>query len=563
MSKSFKSKYLFYVDDLHTVFKTQYDKMSKENWQNRIKSYLKKVINFSSNSQDQRMVAGWLAALCERAYYIVAHGKSINIRLEFEQQLKDILHSTSLPKFLTSPNQIICGKRQPSFIACISPTFDRFQVMENLPKIFGNCMDSIIIGGSMSYVPFLGIRENKKEKDYSDIDALIIINDAFFKKSSWKKFLKNDLFLINEKEEFLNRINIFQKLLQANTADIFSQRFSVNNKSFTVSPHFLTLSVFRKMVYTDLNKFLLAKKDIHYILRDFRANRFTHPCHARHTFNGERIESVIDGKNLDTGGYISNMPGFTISNGKLYPGVYHTVISPSFLVFYDRTKKVSKLVGKFKNILYKEVKKNQKESSIATYSKAHNRYEIFAPGRFEEGVNSFISPQDIKKYLPPSSFNITKLELINSPKETNSRIFKTRNNNHIRNEARKKLEKWKKESLKKLEKEMEIFMSKGNLKNAVSLAKKQNRDFCTVVSIKARKELIIKIPQVLKQPNSENSCISKELCIQTVTPGELMRLNGYKKLSLIFGKAYISTSVSKAGANKTLPESYAIVVPVK
>jgi len=106
------------------------------------------------------MVAGWTAALCERAYYTAAYGKTNNVRLNFERQLKEIIKFTSLPKFLSCLGLVICGKRQPSFIESVIPTLERFRVMERLPEVFGIGIDLIIIGGSMSYIPFFGIREN-------------------------------------------------------------------------------------------------------------------------------------------------------------------------------------------------------------------------------------------------------------------------------------------------------------------------------------------------------------------------------------------------------------------
>jgi RNA polymerase-binding transcription factor DksA len=254
------------------------------------------------------------------------------------------------------------------------------------------------------------------------------------------------------------------------------------------------------------------------------------------------------------------MPGYTIFDGKMYPGVYHTVILPSFLVFHDRTAKMSKLVKKFQNIVYQEVKKSQKKFPYATYNKAHNRYEIFAPGRFEEGLNSFISPKDINKYLPPSSFNIKKFKSKNLSKITNT-TRNTKKNNSVRDEARKKLVEWKKLALQNVEKEMKTFLNKNNLKSEISLAKKENRHFFTVAIVKARKEMIINIPQPYRDANSKNLYICEELCSQAITPGELMRLNAYKKLSLIFGKAYVSTIYTTV--SKSTPKSYTVVIPVQ
>ena len=63
-----------------------------------------------------------------------------------------------------------------------------------------------------------------------------------------------------------------------------------------------------------------------------------------------------------------------------------------FLVFYDKDQYVTDLVKGFEKLLYDQVDILRKKFPSSTYAKAHNRYDIFAPGRFEEGLNSFISP---------------------------------------------------------------------------------------------------------------------------------------------------------------------------
>jgi len=66
------------------------------------------------------------------------------------------------------------------------------------------------------------------------------------------------------------------------------------------------------------------------------------------------------------------------------------------------------LVAEFEKLIYKEVQILRQDFLYSTYSKAHNRYDIFAPGRFEEYKDSFISPNDLIKYLPPPDFLILK-----------------------------------------------------------------------------------------------------------------------------------------------------------
>lgn len=551
------------LDALHIDFKKIYSSMSEKSWHKQLAFYLNKIKSFSGNPANERMVSGWVAGLCERAYYVAAHEKTVNVRLNLDRQLNEIINSASLPKFLTCPGPVICGKRQPSFVESIIPTLERFQVMERFPEVFGDGIDSIIVGGSMSYVPFFGIRENPKDKDFSDIDTLIIINDDFFKKTSWKKFISDDLFPVIEKQKFLNRIKIFQKFHRSNTVDVFSQRFSLIGKSFTVSNHFVTRSVFRRMVCTDLKESLRAKSDLQYIMRDFRMEPFRHPCHARHTFDGGRFESMIDGHEIKSGGFVSNMPGYIISNEKFYPGVYQTVISPAFLIFYDRTGETTKLVKKFENILYREVKYTRKKSPSATYAKAHNRYDIFPLGRYDEGHNSYLSAKEIKKYMPSPNLNVVGIKSGILPEESASNEMRdSKENERVRDEARNLLEKWKKKTLRNAEIEVENFIDQDNFKIIMSLAKKQESRWYTVVAILCVKKLIMNLPYQYKQGDSNDIVVRKELFTQIITPDDIMRLDAYEKLARISGKVYVATIMDPADERKHLPMSYALVIPV-
>jgi hypothetical protein len=563
MISNYNKKCSISIDVIHIEFKKAYASISEKNWFDQIFFFLNKIKNFCGDPTDERMVAGWTAALCEHAYYVAAHRKEISVRKNFDRQIKKIINLTFLPKFLTYPGPVICGKRQPSFVESIVPTIERFQVMERLPEVFCEVVDSIIVGGSMSYIPFFGIRENKKNKDFSDIDTLIVINKNFFKKSSWNKFMRDDLFPTAEKKKFLNRIKIFQKLLHNNSAEVFSQRFSICGQSFTVSNHFVTPSVFRRMVYFDLKKSLQTKKDEHYIMRDFRTNIFTHPCHARHTFNGERLESVIDGYKIVPEGFISYMPGYIVSNGKFYPGVYQTVISPGFLVFYDRTGETKKLVNFFKKILYRETKSAQKKFPFASYARAHNRYDIFPPGRFEAGHNSYISAKEIKKFLLPPSFNIFIFEsAASSRKIISKKKWQEKKNDFVRYKTKKLLEKWKSNEFKKAESEIKNFINKDNFKAIMSLAKKQDHHWYTVTIIQHSKKITVKLPYSYKQTNSRDSVIHEEVFVQTITPSDIMRLNAYEKLSIITNKVYIASIMDPADEYKKTPISYALIIPV-
>lgn len=546
---------------LHREFKKRYEFISDKNWDKQLASFVSKTLQFSGGSDDKRMVSGWAAALTERAYYVAAHKKPINLRQKFESQLNEFVRSASLPKFLTDTNQILCGKRQPSFVESILPTLERFRVMEQLHEVFPEGIDSIIVGGSMSYGAFYSVRGNKKENDASDIDALVVINDDFFKKSLWEKFANNDLFPEEENQMFLERVYVFQKLFRSKTADVLSQRFSVREKFFTVSLHFVPSMVFNRMVYSDLKVSLRKKCDTHYVLRDFRMDSFRHPCHARHTFTGERIESLIDGVEVGSGGFVSSMPGYTVSNGNFYPGVYHTVISPSFLVFYDRNGKTTRLVKKFKNLLYGAVKHIRKEFPSATYAKAHNRYDIFAPGRFEEGLNSFITKKDLEKYMPPSDLSIFEVKTsYNKGDVFYCQVEQIKKNSKTRDMAIGFLLKWKKSAFKNLNKEIEHLINKGNLDLLLSLAKNQNHHWYTVAVIQCSKKILVKLQYPYMSIDSKNTIIQEEQYTQTISPSDIMSLKAFEKLTLKFGKVYVSSIANPADPGKNSPISYGLIV---
>lgn len=539
------------LEELHFVFKDLYANMAETTCLQQIDSFLERTSHFLINHSNQRIIYGWIAALCERAYYICAHGRSIHVRLKFKEKLKEVIDFFSKFNFLNYTGIIACGKRQPSFFEAFLPTFERFEVMERMPVIFDKTIDSIIVGGSMSYVPFFGIRHNRNG-DFSDIDTLIVINDKFFSESSWEKFLNNDLFPLTEKRIFINRIKVFKELLDKNLVDVFSQRFSIIDKPFTISNHFITYSTFKRMVDTDLEKSLANKEDINYIMRDFRVDPFYHPCHARHTFDGERFESKINCHEVSGGGFIADMPGYIIHNGKFYPGVYQTIISPAFLVFYDNTSETRGLVNKFENIIYREVANVRKNFPSATYAKAHNRYDIFPPGRYDDGCNSYIAPKDIQTYLTPFCLSSTSFA---QDDLADGSTFDTQTIKDMRKRARKSLLKWKVKILADVKIAVENFMDPNNHQMMMSLAKKQGLNWYIVATVPCAERMV-------KTLTLNDGVLHKELFTEIITPSDLMSLDAYEKLSRISRKVYVASVMDPVNTSINLPISYALVVPV-
>lgn len=553
-------RFFISIDDLYIDFRRARSKMNEKNWEDILISFLDKLDRISGIINNERVVIGWLAGLCEHAYYLVAYDKEVDKYLYFKKRFSRIFSLKKLPNFLKNRGDIICGKRQPSFVQTIIPTLKRFQVIECLPRVFNVMIESIIIGGSMSYVPFFGIREEKKTKDFSDIDALIIIDKNFFRKTAWKNFMDSNIFPLSEKKIFLDRLKKFEKLLKNNKADIFSQRFSVIGSLFTISCHFVTSYTFKRMVFTDLRKSLQLRNDFQYLMRDFRANPFTHPCHARHTFNGERIESIIEGKKIGKAGFISNVPGYIIFEKKFFPGVYHTIISPAFLVFYDRTGKTTELVGKFRDILYHEVDNVRKEFPFATYDKAHNRYDIFSPGRYDEGHNSYVSERKIKKYLLPPNFSIIEIESSPLIDEViySGKVFIEKNDD-TRNEVKEYLRKWKDKTLKRADCRIKDFISKNDFHATASLSKDKVYSWHTVVIIERCNQIIKPLAYPYRKGRS-GSIVRNEVFTQIITPADIMRLEAYEKLVQKFGKVYVSSIKDDVAIDSHLPIGYGVVV---
>ncbi len=203
---------------------------------------------------------------------------------------------------------------------------------------------------------------------------------------------------------------------------------------------------------------------------------------ATNSFIATTRESLVTGHEVE-GGYISNMPGYSISRGILFPGAYHIVIYPAFLVFYDKDGFVTECVKKFEKTLYLEVKKQQVRYPFASYNKGHNRYDIFAPGRYEEGNNSFIHPKYLDKYKIPTNVQT----FIKKPyiKENNQRSINTLPS--TLNE-RKNLIQWKQRTLEFIEGEVKKFRVDPNSSNLLKSLKKDGKSWYTVITASSMKK---------------------------------------------------------------------------
>lgn len=541
---------------LHADYKQSYLLLSESNWQETITTYLEKIKTISSNDNERRLIAGWLASYCERAYYLASYQKPLEKRKEFEKELISIFSGKDLPDMLKTSGPVICGKKQPSFLQSLKPTLARFEIIEGLSKAFNGAVDSIIIGGSMSYVPFFGIREDADNKDFSDIDAIFIVNERIFGKEFQKDFLKDGFFPIGERENFLSRLSVYRRLADENRAEVLSQRFSIVDQSFTISIHFMSYPSLKKILLTNLTNPLTDRTNTRHTLHDFKVDLFELPCYAQHSFDRSRFESEISCKKFGPNEYISEVPTSVFFNGKFYPGVFQTVVYPALRVFYSKDKKVPELVNDFRTALYKEVQISKKDNPRSSYAKAHNRYEIFPPGRYDDGHDSYILPTDFQEQSPLPEIESIALKEDNLSNNSNQLGEKqARLNKQLRSKVISDLTNLKTKTLKDLQSKIEHFIS-GDLQPG-----KYNRKWYSVATVPHELEMAVKLPVPYVV---NNSLVRKELFLAKISPHDIMRLPSYERLERKFGKAYIATNnESNEQTNQKAKISYTIIVQIK
>ena len=273
-----------------------YKDLNKSNWQNNISFFLQEIIRVNYNDKKDRAVSGWLASLCEKAYYYGAYKMNKETRFKFKNNLLNIFNLKSIPNFLKEEGEILCGKKQPAFINTLLPTLDRYEVIEKISSVFERGLEGLIIGGSMSYGSFYSVRHNNINNDYSDIDGLVIFDNKFLNNKSFN----NEIFVKKDIDNFLNRLKDFKKIYRNKRADTISHRFSLKDKKYTVSLHFIPISVFEDMVNKKLSEGL-RYTDYEFTIKDYRIDNFNHPCFARHTFDGSRYESIIKSEKIEYG----------------------------------------------------------------------------------------------------------------------------------------------------------------------------------------------------------------------------------------------------------------------
>lgn len=535
------------IDRAYKLFYDIRSTLDAKNWSQQLRFFLNKFSTFTGTDFEERIFSGWVAAICEQAYYVASHEKDLRTRIEFEKEMKKIFSIKDIPRCLGNSNFVLCGKKQPALIDSIDPTFDRFEVLEELPDIFGDAVDAIILGGSMSYVPFFGVRSDHTNNDFSDIDLIFIQSDSFFNKVSWDNFRNAKTLYSDDKEIFLKRVNEYKRLFSDGRADIISQRFKIKGRKYTISIHFFPKTFFKKLVNGELSKKLKTMDECNYPVRNYRVDAFYHPCQARLSFDGSRIESGIWPESFDVKyGHIVSTSGFTIKNKKLYPGPFLTVVLPALQVFHAKSVFAIGCLKKLEKLINEQVSLFSVEDKNTSYAKAHHRYYLFCPGRYDGGHDSYVSPEEAKKLYTMDPFTVQSLCV--SENKKGSGLQQESLDKGVCKKIKKKLEHWKQEELSAMSKFIDSFIKRGIQDNMGVSSFKESR-WVTVATVKGGSNIVFN--------NSDNI---KFIATYSLYPNDIMSSLAYSKLSNKFGKVYISSHFDPVDTESSYPKTYSIIV---
>ncbi len=287
-----------------------------------------------------------------------------------------------LPLWMVVSGDVQSGKRHPSFLESIEGTLERFTVLEKLPEIFKDHVESIIIGGSMSYGPFFNIRKNLDKTGSSDIDVIFVLKQTPLDEDAWLSFLESSVFNDADKKQLVARVPIFNDLYEANVADVFSQKLRCEGYDFLMSAHFFPLEKLDHLINSDLERSLKSGSDVVNVVKDYKQSPFEREVCVQYGFDGSTSEYTVPEQKEVDAGIITELPGFDVKDGKLYPGLYHNLISPSFNAYYDSTGTTTQLIKKFERLIHEEVSKEKELSPNSNVYNSHLRQTLFAARKY-------------------------------------------------------------------------------------------------------------------------------------------------------------------------------------
>ncbi len=374
------SSELMEIKNLREYIKKTSKDIDINNWTSKFLLLVEKIESVDVDSCYENLIRSWLADFLKGAYDRRCNcGKSSKFNNELRQTLSDV--QSKFPDFLISSGENKFGKRNPGFIESAEATIERFCKLEQFKETIKEQVDGIIIGGSMDYGPFYNIRKSLDKTGSSDIDLMIILDKNKLDKKYWSDFKETELFSDKEKQEFLNRMEEFNKLQEKGKAEILSQKFHVEDTDFDLSAHFLTQEIFDEMIGEQLKEDLERGNDKISTIKDYRNRDFIKDVCCQRGFSGKQFEYNVPSQRKVNDGVIADLPNYIIENNQFYSGIYQNFMLFNHPAFYDGTGGgINKRISLFQEIMKEQLNREKKDGTAnRKILNSHNRNEIFSP----------------------------------------------------------------------------------------------------------------------------------------------------------------------------------------
>lgn len=154
-----------------------------------------------------------------------------------------------------------------------------------------------------------------------------------------------------------------------------------------MSAHFMPSSFFARMNGSQLRDDVTRRENTTLVVRDYKPRLFEHAVCAQRSFDGSVHEYEVPEQTAVEQGFLAQLPGYVVADGKFYPGLYQNLISPEFEVLYDSNGSTTEVVEGFRQIVLDYIDEEKKQGHIANVPLSHIRGSLFAPGRYDHRAN--------------------------------------------------------------------------------------------------------------------------------------------------------------------------------
>lgn len=320
-----------------------------------------------------------MASILEDAYY--KYREQGKTAVDLGEVIRDLMQEYELPAFLDGEDSqvVLPGKRQPTMGESIVASLERYHFMEQLEGTFGEKIEGIVVGGSMSYGPFFNVRDGE---DSSDIDAIMVADDTFFDDDEWRGLTDSAILTEEDKALFLARKKVFEQLYKDGEAKVFSQRFTAREGGFNMSAHIMPREVFESIFGSQLSSDMEETGDIVRALRDYKPKRFERPSCDHVGFDDSTVDFILPEQEAVEKGIIATIPAYIMKDRKYYPGLYQCLALPSALMAFDRTGYTTEVTERYSKQVQARLDTERQEYPDAELMNAYPRKAILAPGRY-------------------------------------------------------------------------------------------------------------------------------------------------------------------------------------